>query len=108
MTEVTRYDLTQDIETGQYDITPVPASDQGKFVIYDDYLAERQQREAAEKELAALLVDSVQTPNTDAAIAEIKAQGVDELADHMKLNGFTNEASGTREFAANMRAGRKG
>lgn len=47
-------------------------------------------------------------PEIDADIAEIMAQGVDALALHMEFNGYSNEASGAREFAANLRAGRKG
>lgn len=46
-------------------------------------------------------------PATDAAIAEFRAQGVDALALHMEFNGYSNEASGAREFASNLRAGRK-
>lgn len=48
------------------------------------------------------------TIDTDAAIAELRAQGVDALSLHMEFNGYSNEASGAREFAANLRAGRNG
>lgn len=53
------------------------------------------------------------TPATDAAIAEIKAQGVDELIsllDRMPLNDMSqfDVTSSIVEFAANLRAGRKG
>ncbi|MGH8810380.1 MAG: hypothetical protein ACREXO_00155 [Advenella sp.] len=46
-------------------------------------------------------------PNTDAAIAEINAQGIDKWVESRKgrWNGTTKEAE---EFAANLRAGRKG
>ena len=49
----------------------------------------------------------IKTPNTDAAIAEIKGQGVDEWIESRngRWNGTTKEAE---EFAANLRAGRKG
>lgn len=46
------------------------------------------------------------TPKADAFTAELRAQGVDALALHMEFNGYSNEASGAREFAANLRAGR--
>jgi hypothetical protein len=49
-----------------------------------------------------------ETPNTNAFTAELRAQGVDSLSLHMELNGYSNEASGARAFAANLRAGRKG
>lgn len=52
----------------------------------------------------------LQTPDTDAAIAEIKAQGVDEFA--RTFNSENIEGSSmvmvAKEFAANLRAGRKG
>lgn len=51
---------------------------------------------------------SIETPATDAFTAELRAQGVDALALHMEFNGYSNEASGAREYAANLRAGRKG
>ena len=50
----------------------------------------------------------IETPSTDAFTAELHAQGVDALALHMEFNGYSNEASGAREFAANLRAGREG
>lgn len=59
-----------------------------------------------------------ETPVTDAAIAEIKAQGVDEFADHMQSEKPFWEpedwammdlaAEEAYKFAANLRAGRKG
>ena len=55
-------------------------------------------------------VTPLETPDTDAAIAEIKAQGVDELA--RTFNPETIEGSSmvmvAKTFAANLRAGRKG
>jgi hypothetical protein len=55
-------------------------------------------------------VTPLEIPNTDAAIAEIKAQGVDEFA--RKFNSETIEGSSmvmfAKAFAANLRAGRKG
>lgn len=37
MTELTRYDLTEDVNTGESDITPVPNNMEGRFVSYQDY-----------------------------------------------------------------------
>lgn len=55
-------------------------------------------------------MDALKTPATDAAIAEIKAQGVDEFA--RTFNSETIEGSSmvmvAKTFAANLRAGRKG
>lgn len=36
---ITRYDLTEDVNTGVLDITPVPDSHEGRYVSYSDYLA---------------------------------------------------------------------
>ncbi|HGG8856071.1 TPA: hypothetical protein ACJJWP_001697 [Enterobacter roggenkampii] len=47
----------------------------------------------------------VETPATDAFLAEVRAQGVEQLALHMELNGYSNEAAGAREYAANLRKG---
>lgn len=64
------------------------------------------------------LFECYEAPNTDAARAEIKAQGVDELADHMQSEKPFWEpedwammdlaAEEAYKFAANLRAGRKG
>jgi len=61
---------------------------------------------------------AMSTPAADAAIAEIKAQGVDEFADHMQSEKPFWEpedwammdlaAEEAYKFAANLRAGRKG
>ena len=51
------------------------------------------------------LLPKVETPATDAAIAEIKAQGVEELATLMEANGYLHEANGSRVFAARLRKG---
>ncbi|ELJ1666623.1 hypothetical protein RSX20_002582 [Salmonella enterica] len=41
----------------------------------------------------------------DAILAEVRAQGVEQLAIHMESNGYINEAAGAREFAAQLRKG---
>lgn len=45
---VTRYELTEEVDTGVLDVTPVPENHEGRFVAYEDY-------EALEKHLLALL-----------------------------------------------------
>lgn len=51
---LTRYDLTQDVETGQCDITPVPVSHDGRYVRYEEIKhileAERQRADDRAKE----------------------------------------------------------
>jgi hypothetical protein len=46
--------------------------------------------------------------NSDAAIAEIKAQGVDELIADRKSEWMVSYCEDAADFAANLRAGRKG
>lgn len=36
---MTRYDLTEDVATGVVDITPVPESHDGRYVLHSDYQA---------------------------------------------------------------------
>ena len=40
---ITRYDLTEDVNTGVVDITPVPESMEGRFVTFEDFEKERSQ-----------------------------------------------------------------
>ena len=49
-----------------------------------------------------------ETPATDAAIAELRAQGVDEFGIYHNFNDKQNIAAEAKKFAANLRAGRKG
>lgn len=44
-----------------------------------------------------------ETPATDAALANIQAQGVQMFALRMEFNGFSSEAFGAREYAAELR-----
>lgn len=46
-----------------------------------------------------------ETPNHNAFLAEVRASGVEQLAIHMEVNGYSNEAAGAREYAANLRKG---
>jgi len=50
----------------------------------------------------------LETPATDAAITEIKARGVDELIAERKSEWMASYCEDAEEFAANLRAGRKG
>lgn len=63
----------------------------------------------------AWLESEKETPATDAFTAELRAQGVDEFAKHCKqkaevrfYNFFTDAGNTAEDFAANLRAGRKG
>lgn len=47
----------------------------------------------------------VQTPATDAFIAEQRAQGVEMLADHLSGLGISASETSVREFAAHLRQG---
>lgn len=47
MSEVTRYDITEDVTTGVVDITPVPNSMEGRYVSYEDYAVLQQNLELA-------------------------------------------------------------
>ena len=78
MTEVTRYDLTEDVATGVVDITPVPESMEGRYVGYEDYTELKAQRDALAAENAALK-DSV-----DHAAGCIHAAEVEGLEDALE------------------------
>lgn len=54
MINVTRYDLNEDVETGESFISPVPESMEGPYVAYDDYAALQQKLDAMAAENAAL------------------------------------------------------
>lgn len=61
---------------------------------------------AMERVYSEVIPDAIpETPSTDAFLAEVRAQGVEQLALHMDLNGYSNEAAGAREYAANLRKG---
>ena len=59
----------------------------------------------AENVESVRMLVGLKTPATDAFLAEVQAQGVEQLALHMELNGYSNEAAGAREYAANLRKG---
>lgn len=51
---IQRYDLTYDVATEDFDITPVPESHEGRFVAYEDYAALEEKYSEAQRELVAL------------------------------------------------------
>ncbi|AYD85433.1 hypothetical protein [Escherichia phage FEC19] len=51
---IQRYDLTYDVATEDFDITPVPESHEGRFVAYEDYAALEAKYSEAQRELVAL------------------------------------------------------
>ena len=111
---VTRYEVTHchcDAE--------MSVNNDGTYVNYSDY-QKLAAENAALRRIALgyhiLTVPEREAPTEleiDAAIAEIKARGVDELIsllDRMPLNDMSqfDVTSSVVEFAANLRAGRKG
>lgn len=48
---VQRYDLTYDVATEDFDITPVPESHEGRFVAYEDYESLLKLNESLTKEI---------------------------------------------------------
>lgn len=117
---VKRYEAESDPQDGPCSIW-MEERPEGQYVTYSDYqklVAENAALKESRRNLSEFIHEEldvdyplnmdIETPDTDAAIAEIKARGVDALALHMEFNGYSNEASGARKFAANLRAGRKG
>lgn len=84
MTLIQRYDLTEDVETGFFDITPVPERMEGRFISYEDYavLQDRVHKLTAENskligwvEMDSMSkVDMSEFDATDAVIHEIQSK----------------------------------
>lgn len=51
---IQRYDLTYDVASDDFAITPVPESHEGRFVEYEDYAALEAKYSEAQRELVAL------------------------------------------------------
>lgn len=51
---IQRYNLTYNVATEDFDITPVPESHEGRFVAYEDYAALEAKYGEAQRELVAL------------------------------------------------------
>lgn len=54
---VTRYDLTEEVDTGVLEITPVPDSHEGRYVTYEDYAALQQVNLGIKTALASQVSD---------------------------------------------------
>lgn len=88
MNEVTRYDLTEDVSTGEVDITPVPERMQGRYVTFEDYEALAQQLSATTNSLT-----NAQEALKSAGIeADTVQAGVMELVSRMNRLGGENVA----------------
>ncbi|MEH4801302.1 hypothetical protein PO472_20940 [Atlantibacter hermannii] len=51
------------------------------------------------------VLEKLKTPATDAWVNEQQAKGVEKLALHMEFNGYSSEAAGAMEYAAQLRGG---
>ena len=51
---IQRYDLTYDVASDDFAVTPVPESHEGRFVAYEDYAALEAKYSEAQRELVAL------------------------------------------------------
>lgn len=76
---VTRYDLTEEVDTGLLEITPVPESHEGRYVTYQDYEALRSKAAEVLREVSAVyqLYNKTQEPDGDL----VDMQTLQELAD---------------------------
>ncbi len=84
MNEVTRYDLTEDVSTGELDITPVPERMEGRYVTFEDYEALAQQLTATTNSLTnaqeALKSAGTEADTVQAGVMEL----VNKLAEMQK------------------------
>lgn len=132
MSEVTRYDLNEDVGTGELFISPVPQSMEGQYVSYQDYTELKAQRDALAAENARMkkaikrifpegvadekggigfsdaakecYASATETPATDAYLNSVRADGVEMAASDL----FESTAIGhgmLMAFAAQLRAG---
>lgn len=82
MSEVTRYDLTEDVSTGFFDITPVPERMEGRYVTYEDYSALQKNMDAECANLRQAIDDVLAQRNAleqraeaaEAKLAELEKQ----------------------------------
>ena len=105
MREVTRYDLNEDVATGELFISPVPKSMEGGYVSYEDYAALQQKLDAVLAENVVLkgfidedcytlgeewssngqVTDAAQsvpeTPATDALLNAVRAEAIEQAAE---------------------------
>lgn len=76
---VTRYDLTEEVDTGVLDITPVPENHEGRFVTYEDYEALRSKAAEILREASAVYQRYNKTQEPDGDLIDM--QTLQELAD---------------------------
>lgn len=123
MSELIRYDLTEDVEHGFFDITPVPNSMEGRFVTYEDYaslqqkldsvMAEREKfavqcaaaRIAVQYAKAAGFECTLNTPDVDNYLNAVRAEGVEMFDKHFNCHDISDDIM---EFANKLRTGKDG
>ncbi|MBU8970812.1 hypothetical protein KSS88_18370 [Bacillus altitudinis] len=81
---MTRYDLTEDCATGEVDITPVPETQAGSYVAYEDYAA-------LEARCAALAAENAGLKSIQAwAVADVFKSGAKRF-ESTKTAGFDTD-----------------
>lgn len=81
---LTRYDLTEDCATGEVDITPVPETQAGSYVAYEDYAA-------LEARCAALAAENAGLKSIQAwAVADVFKSGAKRF-ESTKTAGFDTD-----------------
>lgn len=76
---VTRYDLTEEVDTGLLEITPVPESHEGRYVTYEDYEALRSKAAEILREASDVYQMYNRTQEPDGNLVDM--QTLQELAD---------------------------
>lgn len=107
---VTRYDLTEDLATGEVDITPVPETQAGGYVAYEDYAATEAKCAALAAENAGLKAAVTQQIELRAVIkkagrpphADFWVQSICEAEE--KVKRALEETPATDAFLAEVRA----
>lgn len=88
MCEVTRYDLTEDVNTGVVDITPVPNSMEGRYVTFEDYAEEKHRADQNAAHLETLtermLAENVALKGFFETGINASFEGCDFFGDHMQ------------------------
>lgn len=87
---IQRYDLTYDVASDDFAITPVPESHEGRFVEYEDYAALEAKYSEAQRELVAL---RSQVRDASALVKQlhdvVATIGVDDAPDDEPLTSWT-------------------
>lgn len=109
MSEVIRYDLTEDCETGKIDITPVPGNMDGRYVSYDYYAVLAVQLANAESKCMELVAENSGLKNALEWLYETVSSESVSVPDE-KYSSVTNaaqvlsETQVTDSFLAEVRA----